>query len=407
VLALGGEAGRQKADHMAPVDQNKKIIRIGKKRRFWKVIVSVIVLAGLSFLAAMLITGKGKLTLDGVRRLLDASGTTSKTDGFSFESGFNNVFVDMDGGFAVASTVGVQVFNGDGKKAYTEVYEMANPTICASGKICTAYDLGGRALKVFDTTGILGTMKTEGSIVSASLSKSGSLVVCTQASGGYKSRVSFYKSGEYDFAKQATFYWDSGQGYILSATVSPDDKRLAVLTLTDKGSRIVFFSLDSTDEKGSCTLTGRLALDIRYTEDGRVIAVCKDALVSAAVNGSVQVILEYPDKYLEAYSGSGAGFTALFLSDYMVGDQGRIVTVGDDGKKLGTLETQRKLLSVSARGGLLAVLYGDGVAVYDRNLKETASNNDTAGALGTIMRSDGTALLIAPHSATVFSTTQG
>ena len=243
---------------MAPVTQNKKIIRLRKKHRFLKVIVSVIVLAGLSFLAAMLITGRGKLTLDGIERLFEVSGPAEKTDGFSFESGFNNVFADMDGGFAVASTVGVQVFKSDGKKAYTEVYEMASPTICASGKIGAAYDLGGRALKVFDTTGVLGTMKTDGSIISASLGKSGSLAVCTQASGGYKARVSVYRSGEYDYTKPPSFYWDSGQGYVLSAAVSPDDKRLAVLTLTDKGSRIVFFSLDSTVRKGLMH-TGRTA----------------------------------------------------------------------------------------------------------------------------------------------------
>jgi hypothetical protein len=391
---------------MTSVDDKKNILRIRKKHRFIKVLLSVFILAALSLFAAVLVTGNGKVSLDGFRRLFGVIGGETTAAGFSFESGFNNVFADMNGGFAVASTVGVQVFDGGGNKVYTEIYGMSNPTVFSSGRLCAAYDLGGKVLKVFDTAGVLGTVKTEGGIISASLSEHGYLALCMQESGGYKASVSVYKNGAYDSSKQPPFQWFSGEGYILAAAVSPDEKRLAVLTLTDNGSRIVFFSPDSTEEKGSCTLSGKMALDIRFTDDGRVLAICKDALVSIDINGSSQVFLDYTDKYLAGCS-AGTGFTALALSDYMVGDQGRLVTVNDDGKTLGMLQMQRKVISVSARGDYLAVLYDDGFAIYDKNLKECAHDDDTAGTLGTIMRSDGKALLITSHSASVFNAVSG
>ena len=154
-------------------------------------------------------------------------GETTAT-GFSFESGFSNVFADLDGGFAVASTMGVQVFDGGGNKVYTEIFGMSDPAIVSFGALCTAYDLGGRILKVLDTAGVLGTMKTEDKIISASLGPEGGLVLCTQGSGGYKAFVSYYRKGAYDSAKQPPFQWKSGEGYILSAALSPDEKRLAV-----------------------------------------------------------------------------------------------------------------------------------------------------------------------------------
>lgn len=389
---------------MAAVNE-KKILRIRKKHRFLKILLSIVVLAVLSLFAVVLVNGNGTLSLDGIKRLLGSSGGETTAIGFSFDSGFNNVFADMNGGFVVASTVGVQVFDGAGSKTYTEIYGMADPAVAAGGKICAAYDLGGKALKVFDAAGILGSMETDRDIISAALSPGGYLALCTEESGGYKASVSVYKSGAYTYSKPV-FQWYSGQGYILSAALTPDDKRLAVLTLTGSGSRIVFFSLDSTDEKGSCTLDGRLALDIRLTGDGRVLAVCKDALVAVTSDGASEVLADYSDKYLTGWS-AGDSFTALVLSDYMVGDQGRIVTADDEGKTLGTIETQRKIISVSACGDHLAVLYGDGFAVYDKNLNECANDDNTAGTLGTIMRSDGTALLISPHSASVFDAAAG
>jgi hypothetical protein len=390
---------------MASVDEMKRKKGARKKHRLLKFLSSVILLAVISLVAAVLITNRGNLSLDGFKRLLGAAGAAPEARVFSFESGYGNVFADMNGGFAVASSVGVQVFDAAGNKAYTEVYEMTDPTIVSAGGICAAYDLGGKAVRVFDAAGVLGSMNTDKNIISAALSPAGYLALCTQESGGYKASVSVYRSGAYDSTKTPPFQWFSGEGYILSAAISPDSKSLAVLTLTETGSRIVFFSLDSAVEKASCTLPGKLALEIRYTDDSHVLAVCRDSAQLIGTNGKNQVVTDYADKYLAEYS-IGDSFTALVLSDYMVGDQGRILTVDKDGKTLGTIETDRKILSVSARGDYLAVLYGDGFVIYDRNLKECAHEDGTAGAIATIMRQGGTALLITSHSASVFSFTE-
>ncbi|SHI22785.1 hypothetical protein SAMN02745823_03645 [Sporobacter termitidis DSM 10068] len=389
---------------MAAVDEIKRKNGARKRRRAVRIISSVVVLAVVSLVAAVLVTNNGNLSLDGFKRLLGKTGGAKTADTFSYESGFNNVFADVDGGFAVASTVGIQVFDAGGNKTFTEIYEMANPALSAAGKTGVAYDLGGTALKVFDTAGILGSMTTNGKIISASLNAGGWLALCTQETGGYKASVSVYKPGAYDYTKQPPFKWSSGKGgYILSAAVSPDNKSLAVLTLTSSGSRIVFFSLDSTEEKASCALDGKLAMDLRFTDDSHVLAVGPEALVQIGTDGKNQVLADYTDKYLADYSMNGSDFTALVLSDYMVGGQGRLVTVDKNGKTLGTLETARKITSVSAQGNYLAVLYDDGLVIYDRNLKESARDDDTAGTVKTMMRSDGSALLITSHSASVFS----
>lgn len=373
-----------------------------RKHRFLKILLSVVFLAAVSLTAVKLINGRGNLSIDDFKRFFGSVAGTPAVSEFAFDSGFNNVFADLDGCFAVASTVGIQVFDEAGNKVYTEIYEMTNPTITACGGIGAAYDLGGRALKVFDGAGILGSLTADAGIISASLNDTGYLTVCTQAGSGHKAYVYIYGAGDY---KNYLYLWKSGGGYVVSAALTPDGRTLAVLTLTGDGTRIVFFSLGSgsMEEKGSCTLRGKLAMKLRILDDARALAVCDDALVLAGADGRSQVLADYSDKHLADFSLEGEGFAALALSDYMVGDRGRILTLDHNGNTLGTLETRRRIVSVSARGDYLAVLYGDGFVIYDKYLYECGQFEETAGVVQTIMRSDRTALLITSHSASVFN----
>lgn len=369
------------------------------------IIVSILVLAVVSLLAAVLITNNGKLSISGLTQLFTGKQTHTTEVGFAFDTGDGTAFAELDGGLAVASVSGVQVFGADGKKSFSEIFEMTNPTVTTAGKNGAVYDLGGKILKVFSTTGVLGTMKTDGNIISASMNSSGTLTLCTQESGGYKASVSVYKAGAYDATPQ--YKWYSGNGYIVSAVLSSDGKSLAVLTLTGSGSRVVFCTVDSTKEKGSCVLKGKLALALRFIDNDHVLALESGGLERLSADGTAEVLTNYSDKYLAAWAQDGIDYTAVALSDYMVGDKGRLVTVDKNGKTLATLETSRRVVTMSAAGGYLAVLYGDGFAIYDRNLKECTQSTETAGIVSTIMHQDGSALLMTSHSASVVTVKAG
>lgn len=386
----------QRRAFMATVYELKKKKKRG--HRLFKAAVSVLILAVISVIAAILITNNGKLTVGGLTRLFSGAGKKDEAAEFSFNAGFKSVFTEINGGLAVCSGSGVQVYDIGANRMFAETFDMTNPAVCSNGKISAVYDLGGKLLKVFDLNGVTKSIPTEQKIISASLNQNGWLVICTQETGAFKGRVTVY-NGNLD----AVFYWNSAIGHILSAVLSSDNKSLAVLTLTDEGSRIVCFSLDSTDEKGSCTLPGELVLEIRYISDGRILALCRDALRIVKQDGSSDIISDYSEKHLAGYSLDGDGFILLALNNYMVGDQGLIMTVDLKGKTLGLVETDNKILSVSAKGDALAILYSDCLVMYDRHLLEYVRFDDTAGADKTMMRADGKAFLITSHSASVCS----
>ena len=69
-----------------------------------------------------------------------------------------------------------------------EIFTLAQPGISVGGERVCAYDIGGTTLCVADFKGNKTDITPSGEIISADLSESGYLAVCTEAAG-YKGAV--------------------------------------------------------------------------------------------------------------------------------------------------------------------------------------------------------------------------
>ena len=92
----------------------------------------------------------------------------------------------------------------------------------------------------------------------------------------------------------------------------------------------------------------------------------------------------------------------MLLNRYQSGSVGRLVTVSADGEELGSLDVRDEVLSMSACGRYLAVLYYGSLVVYNENLEVYASLKGTENARGALMRQDGSVLLLSSESAELF-----
>ena len=84
------------------------------------------------------------------------------------------------------------------------------------------------------------------------------------------------------------------------------------------------------------------------------------------------------------------------------GGVGRLVTVDTDGQEIASLDVNEEILSISAAGRYLAVLYMDSVVIYTEELEPYAALEGTDYARSVLMRQDGSALLLAAESAHLF-----
>jgi hypothetical protein len=192
-------------------------------------------------------------------------------------------------------------------------------------------------------------------------------------------------------------------GYVLSAALSPDNKSLAILNLTDSGSRISFYNLNSENLDRAIDLPGGLILDIRHLSNGEILAVSTDSLLIAGKNGDFRELYGFGGRRLGGYLIDG-DVKVLYLFDFSVGNRGRLITLGEDGKLLGELEIEKEIISMSLSGGSLALLRSDGLSVCNTALEELLTPEGSASAAGAteILALDGDRILAGgDHSATI------
>lgn len=343
--------------------------------------------------------------LDSVKRLFSYNQITldeqGKAELYAFSNDRSNVFALLGDHLIVASTTGVSVLSGDGEIICTESVKLNNPAIAVGGQSAAVYDIGAQTLLIFSSDGLARDMSGEcgGSILSVSVNPSDYLALNAEKSG-YKSAVSVY-----DASGEKIFAFNSSEHYVMDACVLRDCRHLAAATLGEAdgvfANTVALYTLGSEKASVDNTLTGALLLSLESV--GNTLACLTDeSLTLFSPAGSLSGSYRYEYPYLRGADLGGDSFAALLLSRYRSGSTLRLVTVGVDGAALGSLDSRGEVLSLSAAGKYVAVLYSDRLVIYTPELAEYAVLTDTEYAREVIMREDGSAVLIGSSSAWLY-----
>jgi len=373
-----------------------------KKRRLIGVLGSLLSLAALSYIAISLISGRD-MRPSWLMGLFSAREPVEMADEYNFDVGQNRVFANMGGLLAAAGTLGVQVLDIGGGEALRDPFRMSHPSISANNGWAIVFDIGGTTVRSLNGARAVASIETDSAIISASINRNGWFCVCTQGAGGYRGVATVYNNKGNPVYKTSL-----SSGYILSALLSPDDRSLAVLNLTDDGSRVTFYhGLDSDIADCAFDFPGRLIVDIWYPPDGMLVAISTESLIAVDKNGIGRELYNFFGKRLGSYTFD-ADFYALHLLDYSIGFRGQLVTLGTDGKLLGEFPTDRGIVSMSSGSGFLAVLRNDGLSFFSAGLEELALSGDrifASGASRVLALEGGAALAAGDHSAVIYRIT--
>jgi len=375
-----------------------------KPKKKWRgllgIAFSAVSLVVLTFTAITLITGRN-LDFSWFTGLFSPNVYVEPAQEFYFDVGRDRMFADLGDSIAAAGTVGIQVLDVGGNETLRDPFRMSAPAISAVNGRAIAFDIGGTAVRVFNKMRIEASFEAAGSVVSASINRNGWFCVNTQEGGGLRGVATVYNN-----TADAVYRVNLASGYVLSSVLSPDSRSLAVLNLTDRGSRITLYhGLNKQDPDSAFDLSGGLILDMRFLPGGDLLVVSTDSLIVIDRDGASRTLYEYFDKRLSGYS-LNEGIIVLHLLDFGVGYSGRLVTLDEDGNLVGEIVTDRELISMSFGGGYLAVLRNDGLVFYDAELKESHPSGEsitTAGASRVLALESGAALAAGDHSAVVIN----
>ncbi len=314
---------------------------------------------------------------------------------YHYEAASKNRFALLGENLVVLSDASLSVLGSGGEEIWSAPVNMTAPALSSGGGRAVAYDVGGTALYVVDQTGLLLelTADEEEPYISATLNKNGVLAVTAQKHG-YKGSVKVY---DRTLGAEQAFEFKSSQRFVLDGYVLGDT--LAAVTLGQENgvfvSNIVLYKMPKEEPEGDYSVSGGLVAAIGEQE-GRLVTVSDTALTFANAGGETIGTYAYSGSYLREYDLGGTGFVALLLNRYRSGSVGRLVTVDQKG------DIREEVLSLSASGRYLALLYADHLTVYNQDLQPYATLRGTGDARDALMRPDGSVLLLSANSASLF-----
>ena len=321
---------------------------------------------------------------------------------YDYDADSSNRFAVLGEYLLVLSETNLSLLNDQGGEVLSRSVKMTAPAIHVGGGRAVAYDVGGTELYVADSKGTVQTLSaTElpGALISATVNEKGWLAVTTEMKNK-KGCVTVF-----DDVLEPRFAFRSSNRFVLDGYVTDDCKRLAAVTLGQEEStfvsNIVLYDLTEQEPYANYDIADGLVVSIGQSGSG-IVTVSDTVLTIGETDGTVKASYPYGGAYLREYTMEGDGFTALLLNRYSSGSVGRVVTIGEDGKELGTLDVNEEVVNLSAAGRYLAVLYASRLVIYNPDLQVYATLSGTDYARCVLVRPDGSALLAGSESAELF-----
>ena len=326
---------------------------------------------------------------------------TSGNAGYDYDASASNRFAALGDTLVVLSNTSLRLLGQGGEEVWSANVQMESPALSTGGGRAVAYDVGGRELYVLDAEGLVSELRAEEEepFIAASLNEKGWLAV-TAEKQNYKACVSVYNA-----KMEKVFDFNSSRRFVSDACVTDDCAYLAAVTLGQEDgtfvSNIVLYDLTQTEPVANYSVRDGLVTSITQ-QSGKLVTVSDNKLTIADTAGQITGEYSYGGAYLREYDCGGDGYTVLLLNRYQSGSVGRLVTVGTDGEELASLDVHEEVLSVSTAGRYVAVLYTDSLVVYNPDLQAYATLKGTGYAKEALVRTDGSALLVASESARLF-----
>ena len=227
-------------------------------------------------------------------------------------------------------------------------------------------------------------LDAKNNIISANLSRSGHLALCTEEAG-YKGSVTVYSAD-----KTEAYKWLSADNWVVKAAVSPEGTRLAVLVSGENGSIVKFFKLDSTDEQGSFAADQAVFNDICWLGE-RVCCIASDRLYFCSDTGKAEGEYSFDGNFLDMFAVCDDNIV-LELRAHSYGGAGTLVSIDSSANLVGTAKPGAEIETFDFSNGKLLCLTQNKLLCYDDSLSLGFETEQT-GAQTALLRSSDAVLI--------------
>ena len=324
-----------------------------------------------------------KLTIAAVLALSIAlTGCTAEKpiESFYIGTGAHQCYAAVGDSLMTATTTSVRVFDAKGEAVLDKSCNFKYPTMSENADNAVVYDIGGRQVMYLDGS----AFNAKNNIISANLSPSGHLALCTEEAG-YKGSVTVYNED-----KTEVYKWLSADNWVVKAEASPDGGQLAVLVSGENGSIVKLFKLDSTDEQGSFAADQAVFNDICWLGE-RVCCIASDRLYFCSDTGKAEGEYSFDGNFLDMFAVCGDNIV-LELRAHSYGGAGTLVSIDSSANLVGTAKPGAEIETFDFSNGKLLCLTQNKLLCYDDSLSLGFETEQT-GAQTALLRSSDAMLI--------------
>lgn len=353
----------------------------------------------------LLVARRDELNLDSIKRYLTYRALERSEEGqgveFPISIEENNCFAALGDSLIACSGNRITLYSDSGAPYVDMDVTIASPVVTTAGEYALVYDSGGSDLYLFSGRQLAFQYSAESdrTIISARVNENGWMAI-VERTNGYKGSVTVYNASH-----QPVITENISSSFVLDAVVSPDNRKLAVLTIgqqdTSFATTLTLYNTSDGTEAVSAVVSDTPSLEIIW--DGSGIWL-QEQYGIRLLDTECQQVGQWQDTslYLRGYSLKGDGFAVEYFSRYRSGSVGQIVVLDHQGQVTGTLNVNEEVLSITAAGRYIALLTNSGLTIYTHELTEYASLPNSDGILKALMRADGTAMLVMGETACVY-----
>jgi hypothetical protein len=382
------------AFHQERTDEEKAQRRMSRKdvrRTIFSMVIAVILLAA----AVLVWFYRDDFHADDL--ILSASTAAVAQEEYLFDAGSGQVFAAAGKGLALATSSGLELMDENGEIVTSKLFQMETPAIAACSDFAVFYDLGGTNIAVAQFDGTVEELTAAGNIFSVTVSSGGYIAVTTECTG-YRGLVTVYAP-----TLSPVYEWYSSSAWLISAEVSPDNRKMAVLSYTASGSEVRFFSLSDTEQQAAFSVSDTVLLDVHWFTSSQLCAYSASQAFFLNSSGEWLDTYSFADQYLTGCTFGGESYVTFSLSPYRVGTTSTLVSLDASGRVLGTAEIQSEIISLTASGTEVLVLCPDGATLFNSSLSQKGQLTGLPGFKYGLLRNRGEALLVASNYAEVYT----
>jgi len=319
------------------------------------------------------------------------SGNAEETT-ISFDSNDSNCYHLSKNGLFVLAPDGLRIYDISGEEKNFFPLAYRNPAISGGPKASAIYDRAGTNFLITNGKKAILSAKAPAPIISMDMNRNGVFSLITDGPD-CKSLVTIFDNNCKEIYK---LY--STEEYVAAAAVSPDSRRMVTLSFSvyegQFQGKLLFYKLSEKTPYNAITLADTMPLSARFTASDELVVVCEDRLMHFSANGESKNEVSF-DGFPIIFTANGSNkFSAIMLDKRNINNSYELIVSQSNLTEPYRIQFSEDIFSISSAGNYIAVQFLDRIVVYTSDLTEHHTFDIPAGARSSIIREDGTVLLI-------------